>query len=146
MCVSGCWSDILAHHFACFFCFCFLIEQSVPLTHAVGFHLSQNGVDPLPLAKLANVCCGMLQRQAINSADGQIFVLKIMTTAIVLYDRAAFTGAFSNASPIKMRRCATAITRFGGAQTSSFRNSVKYASIHFNDAATPDSLKAALGD
>jgi len=122
------------------------IAQSVPLTHAVGFHLSQNGVDPLPLAKLANLCCGMLQRQTIHNPDVQILALKIMTTSIVLYDRAAFSGAFSNASPIKMRRCATAIARFGGAQTGSFRNSVKYASIHFNDPSTPDSLKAALGD
>lgn len=122
------------------------IAQSVPLTHAVGFHLSQNGVDPLPLAKLANVCCGMLQRQTINDQNSQILVLKIMTAAIVLYDRAAFVGAFSNASPIKMRRCANVITRFGGAQRDTFRNSVKYSSIHFNDASTPDALKAVLGD
>ena len=78
--------------------------QSVPLTHAVGFHLSQNGVDPLPLAKLANVCCGMLQRQALHNPEAQVTVLKIMTTAIVLYDRAAFTGAFSNASPIRVSK------------------------------------------
>lgn len=122
------------------------IAQSVPLTHAVGFHLSQNGVDTLPLAKLANVCCGMLQRQVIHDQSAQILVLKIMTAAIVLYDRATFTGAFSNASPIRMRRCANMIMRFGGAQRDNFRNSVKYSSIHFNDASTPESLKAALGD
>lgn len=85
------------------------MKQSVPLTHAVGFHLSQNGVDPLPLAKLANVCCGMLQRQAIHNPEAQILVLKIMTTAIVLYDRAAFSGAFSNASPIKVQHSSLGI-------------------------------------
>jgi len=120
------------------------IAQSVPLTHAVGVHLASTHVDALPLGKLANVCCGMLNRAVILDQNLQILVLKIMTAAIVLYDRASLVGAFSNASPIKMRRCAQAITRFGGTQRDTFRNSVKYSSIHFNDA--PDSVKAVLGD
>eukprot|EP00608_Synchroma_pusillum_P000975 CAMPEP_0198427438 /NCGR_PEP_ID=MMETSP1452-20131203/5912_1 /TAXON_ID=1181717 /ORGANISM="Synchroma pusillum, Strain CCMP3072" /LENGTH=302 /DNA_ID=CAMNT_0044147815 /DNA_START=64 /DNA_END=972 /DNA_ORIENTATION=- len=123
------------------------IAQAVPLTASVATVMVNENADPTPVAKLANLCCGMVQRSATSGEGERLKVLTVMVACIVLYDRVNRAGAFNpSASPVKMRRCAAILGRIEGADRDLLRNSIKYSTVHYSDPTTPDGVRSLLGD
>lgn len=94
------------------------------------------------LAILANICCGMVQRQRCGASMPLVF--KMMVAATIAFDRASERGAFHSRSPIKISRVVAVIAKHGGADKGMLQASLKFSTIHFKDADTSNSVKAAL--
>jgi predicted RNA-binding protein (virulence factor B family) len=68
-----------------------------------------------------------------------------MTTSILFYDHIQPQGAFVKGSKIGIKASVKVIRENGGAQMESYLNSLKFASIHYNDESTPKAIKAVFG-
>eukprot|EP01041_Mallomonas_annulata_P002601 gene2601-5091_t len=97
---------------------------------------------PEAVASLANVCCGMVQRQSCGEQSD--YALKVMVAAIIIYDRNSETGAFVNSSPIKMRRVMRVLSRYGDTNLKLLQDSLKFCTTHYKDSDTPMYIKIAL--
>jgi CYRIA/CYRIB Rac1 binding domain len=93
---------------------------------------------------MANVCEEMVRENKFQSADTNMFCLRCMVGAIILFDHVDPIGAFSKRSPINMRGCITAIKSFDGFPTDGLLNTLRFTSVHLNDPETPAYLKSSL--
>lgn len=103
------------------------------------------------LAVMANVCQHMVQDGIFTSDATNLFCLRAMTGAIILYDHLHPQGAFSKKSPINMRGCISVLRNFTAAGSSSgtspsagLLNALRFTTKHLNDPDTPGSIKQLL--
>ncbi|KAF0738741.1 hypothetical protein Ae201684_005360 [Aphanomyces euteiches] len=96
------------------------------------------------VAQLANLICAYIaQRKSDDNKDfddaTELYCLRAMTAAILVYDHCCPKGAFRAKSPIKMKHCLKAIqsvhkTNPGAEQ---LLDCLRYMSAHLNDSNTP---------
>jgi hypothetical protein len=107
---------------------------------------------------LANVACDLALRPALPDDETRRYALRVMTAAVVLYDRVSAAGVFIRRSPVRTRKCLRTLRRAqqqqlgpadGGASSSlaqQLLNSVKYSTVHYKDGSTPGYIRTLLSD
>jgi len=115
--------------------------------------LSQNQSVPqdnltTALALMASVCEDMVTNKRFNNDNTNMFCLRCMTGAIILYDHLYQFGAFGKKSAIPIRACITCLKTFkpeGGAMsTDGLLNALRFTTVHLNDPETPNNIKQLL--
>ncbi|KAL6076908.1 CYFIP related Rac1 interactor B [Balamuthia mandrillaris] len=103
------------------------------------------------LATMANVCQHMVEIKKFSSETTNLFCLRAMTGAIILFDHLHQQGAFHKKSPINMRGCISVLKNFTGASSSSgtspsagLLNALRFTTKHLNDPETPAHIKQLL--
>jgi len=96
------------------------------------------------LAAMANVCQEMIANKVIQNPQTQMFCLRAMTAAIVLYDHINAAGAFQRKSPIDVKSCIISLKNFNCNASESLLNALRYTTVHLNDPTTPASIKSLL--
>ena len=92
------------------------------------------------LSAMANACASMVSTKRFASQDLNIFCLRAMAGAIVLFDHVDMLGAFRKKSPLHIKRCLTILTK-SPLDIKSAVAAVRYSTKHFNDDDTEDALK-----
>jgi len=111
--------------------------------------LSQNSTVPqqnvtTALGIMACVCEEMVAGRKFASDDTNMFCLRCMTGAIILYDHLHEQGAFCKRSVINIKGCITVLKGFKGHPTDGLLNALRFTTVHLNDADTPNSIKQLL--
>jgi len=99
------------------------------------------------LAVLANVCYDMVVKQRFSSAETNMFCLRSMTGAIILFDHIAEQGAFTKRSSINVKGCIQALKNNapnGPGSTDGLLNALRFTTVHLNDPETPGAIKQLL--
>jgi hypothetical protein len=96
------------------------------------------------LALMANCCHDMVVKKKFDSDETNMFCLRCMTGAIILFDHLHPAGAFSKKSNINMKGAITALKGHTSSPTDGLLNALRFTTIHLNDAETPNSLKQML--
>jgi len=98
---------------------------------------------------MANVCEEMVREKKFASEQTNMFCLRCMVGAIILFDHVDANGAFGKKSPINMRGCITSLKEFKdssgrGGMTDGLLNALRFTTMHLNDADTPAAIKHLL--
>lgn len=98
---------------------------------------------------MANICEEMVREKKFASEQTNMFCLRCMVGAIILYDHVDAIGAFGKKSPINMRGCITALKDYKGTSghaglTDGLLNALRFTTVHLNDPETPASIKHLL--
>lgn len=98
---------------------------------------------------MANVCEEMVREKKFQSEVTNMFCLRCMVGAIILFDHVDVNGAFGKKSPINMRGCITSLKDFKdgsgrGGMTDGLLNALRFTTMHLNDADTPAAIKHLL--
>jgi len=103
------------------------------------------------LATMANVCQHMVEVKTFQSDTTNLFCLRAMTGAIILFDHLSPQGAFHKRSPVNMRGCISVLKNFdtvGGSSGTSpaagLLNALRFTTKHLNDPDTPSNIKQLL--
>jgi len=100
------------------------------------------------LSVMANVCFEMVLNKKFDSDTTNMFCLRAMTGAIILYDHIHLQGAFVKKSPINMKGCIMQLKTYtptsGTASTDGLLNALRFTTLHLNDPETPGTIKALL--
>ncbi len=105
------------------------------------------------LATMANICQHMVEMKKFASDSTNLFCLRAMTGAIILYDHLHPVGAFHKKSPIAMRNCIQVLKSFTATAGPSSKspppsagllNALRFTTKHLNDVDTPSSIKQLL--
>jgi hypothetical protein len=101
------------------------------------------------LAVMANVCQHMVEVNQFDSQDLNLFCLRAMTGAIILYDHVADHGAFHKKSPVNIRGAVLVLKSFQsqGAPNNpaaNLLNALRFTTVHLNDPDTPSNTKQLL--
>ena len=78
------------------------LAQNMPMTCSI-----HRDTTPFAVGNLANLCCGMLARDACQDPIEAAKVLRIMVAACVVYDRISRQGVFSPTSIVKVHPAIT---------------------------------------
>jgi len=95
------------------------------------------------LATMANVCHDMVAQKRFDSNNTNMFCLRAMTGAIILFDHLHAQGAFARKSPINIKGCITVLKSFPSG-TDGLLNALRFTTIHLNDPDTPNAIKQLL--
>jgi len=98
----------------------------------------------LTLATMANACNSMVERKRFDNEAINLFCLRAMTAAIVLYDHVHPVGAFHKRSPVHIRACVLTLKNHKPAPPESLLNALRFTTVHLNDDDTPSSIKQLL--
>jgi len=96
------------------------------------------------LATMSNVCQGMVANKKFASDNTNIFCLRAMTGAIILFDHIDAQGAFSKKSPINIRASVNLLKTYTTSPTDGLLNAIRFTTVHLNDAQTPNAIKQLL--
>jgi len=97
------------------------------------------------LATMANICQDMIMRKQFTQDSTNMFVLRAMTGAVILFDHLHSVGAFSKRSPINIKGVITALKSYTtGGSTDGLLNALRFTTIHLNDPETPASIRQLL--
>jgi hypothetical protein len=99
------------------------------------------------LAVLANVCYDMVIKERFSSTETNMFCLRSMTGAIILFDHIAEQGAFTKRSAINVKGCIQALKNHapgGAGSTDGLLNALRFTTVHLNDPETPGAIKQLL--
>jgi hypothetical protein len=100
------------------------------------------------LAKLANMCAWIVARDGGLSQKQKDELFVAMTFSIVLVDRATPRGAFYRESGVQIKKCIKTMVSEEHSRDSEVvmgcKNSLKYSTVHFNDANTPGFVEDLL--
>jgi len=96
------------------------------------------------LSIMANVCQNMVAQQKFESDSINMFCLRAMTGAIILFDHVHLAGAFSKNSPLNMRQCINTLKSYTACPTDGLLNALRFTTIHLSDPDTPNSIKKLL--
>jgi len=97
----------------------------------------------LALATMANVCHDMVAQKRFDSNNTNMFCLRAMTGAIILFDHLHAQGAFAKKSQINIKGCITVLKSFPSG-TDGLLNALRFTTIHLNDPDTPNAIKQLL--
>ena len=120
------------------------IAEATPVVSQVATQLKA-GVrkDPtmvLVLAKLANMSAWVVYKDHDMTKSQKEELVVAMVESIIILDRAAPRGAFHKDSGVMMKKCLRVMTSPACAELENvqgLKNSMKYSTLHFNDASTP---------
>ncbi len=126
-----------------FLCLFFLSTTQVLATSASSVFRENRGIIDT-LAGMANVCCNMVHSRRFTNEDTNIYCLRAMTGAIVLYDHVDPLGAFHGRSPIKIKKCIQQLKVRQGATPQGLQNTLKYCTMTFTKDSTPGAIRALL--
>jgi len=100
------------------------------------------------LAAMANVCQAMVQNKKFTTDSTNMFCLRAMTGAIILFDHVDAQGAFGKKSPINIRAAINTLKTYTSSPTTSptdgLLNALRFTTIHLNDPQTPSAIKQLL--
>ncbi|CAM9577007.1 unnamed protein product [Scytosiphon promiscuus] len=96
------------------------------------------------IATVANMCCGMVHRQAYTNDTTGRKLLMAMTSAAVLYDRITDSGVFVKRSHVGVSKCIKVLNKHGGATGEQLRATLRYSTMHYNEDTTPRNIRNAL--
>ena len=71
------------------------------------------------------------------------YVLRVMTSAIILHDHVDPSSVFSKSSPVHMVKCIKILKKRG---KTGLINSIRYSSRSFGNESTPPALKKLIED
>lgn len=117
------------------------IPMMTVLIKCVSSAASQNDNILAVLAAMANICCSMVFHQKFANPATNVFCLRAMSGAIVLFDNVDQFGAFRKKSPIHIKKCCNVLCS-SPLDVQSAKNAVRYSTKHFSDDETSDSIKA----
>jgi len=98
----------------------------------------------LTLATMANSCNFMVEKRKFESESTNLFCLRAMTAAIVLYDHVHPVGAFHKRSSVNIRGCVSTLKNHKPSPPESLLNALRFTTVHLNDDDTPSSIKQLL--
>jgi len=98
----------------------------------------------LALATMANICQDMVFKKKFDSTTTNMFCLRAMTGAIILFDHIAPEGAFGRRSIINIKGAIGVLKQYTGSPTDGLLNALRFTTIHLNDAETPNAIKQLL--
>eukprot|EP01107_Rhizomastix_libera_P004491 TRINITY_DN17531_c0_g1_i1.p1 TRINITY_DN17531_c0_g1~~TRINITY_DN17531_c0_g1_i1.p1 ORF type:complete len:307 (-),score=68.48 TRINITY_DN17531_c0_g1_i1:98-1018(-) len=78
-----------------------------------------------------------------ETPDQPLKIVSYITGCIVLYDQVNPDGAFKSNSPIQVREAFRNVKQFSQGNAL-FANAIRFTTLHFNDASTPESIKSIL--
>jgi len=97
------------------------------------------------LATMANICQGMVFNKKFASDNTNMFCLRTMTGAIILYDHIdSQGGAFARKSPINIKGAVNVLRSYTTSPTDGLLNAMRFTTIHLNDPQTPNAIKQLL--
>jgi len=140
--------DELNHHMSLFFAFPTPMMKTLSETTA-AFLASASSEVPSDnvtdaLAQMANICCDMVAHSRFTSNDTNMFCLRSMTGAIILYDHVCAAGAFCKKSPINIKNCVNTLKGYSQSPTLGLLNALRFTTVHLKDAETPAFIKQML--
>ncbi|KAH3767277.1 FAM49 family protein [Pelomyxa schiedti] len=98
----------------------------------------------IALSYMANICLDMVEKHRFTSNETNMFCLRAMTGATILYDHIAPTGVFTKRSPVNVRGVIQALKTHPEGGTDGLINALRFTTLHLNDADTPTQLKQLL--
>jgi len=98
----------------------------------------------LALATMANVCQDMVFKKKFDSNATNMFCLRAMTGAIILFDHIAPEGAFNKRSPVNVKGAISVLKSYTASPTDGLLNALRFTTIHLNDPDTPNTIKQLL--
>jgi len=96
------------------------------------------------LAEITNICWSMVDKKRFQSDQTNLFCLRTMTAAIVLYDHIHPLGAFHKNSHILIKNCITLLKTHKPPPPESLINALRFTTVHLNDDSTPNAIKQLL--
>jgi len=100
------------------------------------------------LAVMANVCQNMVANKKFQSDLTNMFCLRAMTGATILFDHVDPLGAFHRKTPINIKGVVTTLRTYTHSPTSSatdgLLNALRFTTVHLNDPTTPNATKQLL--
>eukprot|EP01105_Mastigella_eilhardi_P028649 TRINITY_DN95_c0_g1_i1.p2 TRINITY_DN95_c0_g1~~TRINITY_DN95_c0_g1_i1.p2 ORF type:complete len:283 (+),score=107.62 TRINITY_DN95_c0_g1_i1:228-1076(+) len=96
------------------------------------------------LGNMANICLDMVDKHKFSSNETNMFCLRAMTGAIILYDHVCYTGVFTKKSMIQMRAAVGVLKGYTDASTDGLLNALRFTTLHLNDPDTPGAIKQLL--
>jgi len=96
------------------------------------------------LSTMANVCSDMVTKKKFESDATNMFCLRAMTGAIILFDHLHAQGAFVKKSPISIKACINALKTYTNSPTDGLLNALRFTTIHLSDPETPNAIKQLL--
>jgi hypothetical protein len=98
----------------------------------------------IALATMANVCQDMVFKKKFEADSTNMFCLRAMTGAIILFDHLHAQGAFHKKSPIHIKSCINVLKSYSASPTDGLLNALRFTTIHLSDPETPNSIKQLL--
>jgi len=98
----------------------------------------------LALATMANVCQGMVFNKKFTSDITNMFCMRAMTGAIILYDHVDPQGAFCKKSQINIKGAISVLKSYTISPTDGLLNALRFTTVHLNDPQTPSQIKQML--
>jgi len=96
------------------------------------------------LATMSNVCHDMVFKKKFEADGTNMFCLRAMTGAIILFDHLSPQGAFAKKSPINIKGSINVLKSYSVSPTDGLLNALRFTTIHLNDPETPNSIKQLL--
>jgi len=96
------------------------------------------------LAAISNACEDMVFRKKFEADITNMFCLRAMTGAIILFDHLHPQGAFVKRSPINIKGCINVLKNYTASPTDGLLNALRFTTIHLNDPETPNAVKQLL--
>eukprot|EP00727_Mastigamoeba_balamuthi_P002463 m51a1_g12213 hypothetical protein (319) ;mRNA; f:14111-16046 len=96
------------------------------------------------LSAMANICHDMVENKKFPNSDTNMFCLRTMTGAVILYDHVSEAGAFCKKSPINIKQMVQCLRGYTGSSTDGLVNALRFTTVHLNDADTPSTVKQIL--
>jgi len=96
------------------------------------------------LGTMANVCYSMVANHKFSSDNTNMFCLRAMTGAVILYDQLDPQGAFCKKSPINIRGVINVLKTYTTSPTDGLLNALRFTTLHLNDPQTPNAIKQLL--
>jgi len=98
----------------------------------------------IALATMSNVCQDMVFKKKFEADSTNMFCLRSMTGAIILFDHLHPQGAFVKKSPINIKGCINVLKSYTASPTDGLLNALRFTTVHLNDPETPNSIKQLL--
>jgi len=96
------------------------------------------------LATMSNVCHDMVAKKKFEADQTNMFCLRAMTGAIILFDHLHVSGAFAKKSQVNIKGCINVLKTYTASPTDGLLNALRFTTVHLNDAETPASIKQLL--
>jgi len=98
------------------------------------------------LATMANLCQSMVANKTFNNDATNMFCLRAMTGAVILFDHTDPIGAFHRKTPVNIKGVANTLKTYTSntSSTDGLLNALRFTTVHLNDATTPNAIKQQL--
>ncbi|KAF0715335.1 hypothetical protein AaE_011351 [Aphanomyces astaci] len=123
------------------------VADHMPMLKAIihTLHDDNNPHTRRSVAQLANLTCTYVvsHRGGLDAAT-ELYCLRAMTAAILVYDHTSEKGAFRTKSTVKIKQCVQALqaAKKGNAAVAPLQDCLQYLSRHFNDPQTPHRIRS----